>query len=159
MRFVLILACCLILSSTGLAPNACAADDGDLTGLMKPGLWETTYRSDMPGTESMPPRKSKECVTAEKIANFKKNIVGQMQNSESHATIKAFSVDGNRLHFEAAGDDEGTHVDTVMDYVFTSPTTYKGHMTMTMTGAHAMKLSTEMSGRRLGDCSGASGDQ
>ncbi len=114
---------------------------------MKPGLWEITTKMEMPGMPmSMPASTHTQCLT-------KKDMVPSgSQNSEGCKT-KLLKVKGNVVTWEVICKGQGG-VSTGKGKITYSGNKFKGTMKMDMKnhGQKKMKMTSHISGRRIGKC-------
>jgi hypothetical protein len=142
--------------SVALMGPARAANDGDLTGLIKPGLWKATTTIEVNGQQKT--RSHQKCVTKSQVAHFKDSLKNTMSKAGGTAKIKTFKRDGRKLHMIVAFSTGMVKVNMDSHYVFTTPTAYHGKTHMTMTGAHEMTRDMKVKAHRVGQCTQADKD-
>jgi len=137
----------LVLLAVAALP-ALAADNP-----MRPGMWEITSQTDMPGMPyKMPPMTFKQCVTPEMLT--KDHGLGAPHSPPgSHCERAQYKVAGN--HAEWAVSCTGRQkLSGKGSITWDSPDSYRGetHMTMDVNG-RTTNMTQTMQGKRLGDCS------
>jgi hypothetical protein len=139
----------LLLALLVLAVAPAIADENP----MKPGMWEITAQTDMPGMPyKLPPMTSKLCVTPEMLA--KNHGLGEQKSPPgTHCERTNFKVSGNHAEWGMSCTGKTTmsgHGTVTWD----SPNAYHGetHLTMEM-GGRTNNVNQTMSGRRIGTCS------
>lgn len=139
----------LLLVSLVLAAVPAFADQNP----MKPGMWEITSRTDMPGMPyKVPPVTFKHCVTAAMLAQ-NQGLAEPHSPPGTHCERVKFKMSGNHAEWGVSCTGK-TNVSGEGSMTWDSPDSYHGqtHMTMDMDG-HTMNMTQTMQGRRLGDCS------
>lgn len=109
----------------------------------KPGKWEITSKMEMPGGMNMPPNTITQCMT-------KDDIVPQNTQPGQECVVTETKTFGNTVTWTMEckgqqGDMKGTGK---MTY---NGDTFEGEMVMIMSMGN-MKITSKMSGRRIGDC-------
>lgn len=127
----IILLTAISISFAGSVPN------------MKEGLWEITIKTEMPGME-MPPMKHTQCLT-------KKDFVPQgPQQPGQECKITETKVVGNTVTWTMQCKTQGGTMKGTGKMTY-SGGSFEGTMIMSMPQAN-MKITTHMSGKRIGDC-------
>lgn len=127
----IILLTAISISFAGSVPN------------MKAGLWEITVKTEMPGME-MPPMKRTQCLT-------KKDFVPQgPQQPGQECTVTDVKVDGNTVTWSLECTTPGGKMKGKGTTTY-SGDSFKGTMIMLMPPTN-MKITTHMSGKRIGEC-------
>jgi len=109
---------------------------------MKEGLWEITTKTKLPGME-MPPMKHTQCIT-------KNDLVPQSSQPGQECKITETKVIGNTVTWTMQcktqdGEMKGTGKITY------SGDSFEGTIIISMPQAN-MKITTHISGKRIGDC-------
>lgn len=133
------------------APAAFAAHQLDLTGKLRPGLYESTTRTTIKGMGGMPAKASKSCVTEKDISDF-----ANWSKADPSARLSDVSLDGNHLHFTMSSSKGGGLTTMVNDIVFKDPDHYefRGRITKNVNG-QTYEITMESDAHRIGDCTEA----
>lgn len=119
---------------------------------MKPGMWEISSQTDMPGMPyKMPPMTFKHCVTAQMLA--KNQALGEQKSPPgTHCDRTDYKISGNQAEWgvSCTGRENMSGHGTV---TWDSPNSYHGetHLSMEMNG-HTTSMTQTMQGKRIGDC-------
>lgn len=130
-----------IATLIGVSSVASAAPD------LKPGLWEMTVTSNIPGMPMAPPP-----FTQRKCLDDKDVIPKSEQPDQTCQDIQ-HSVKGNTVNWSIRCEQNGTT--TVGNGTLTyAGESYSGSMQLEMQGGEmgAMTMSQRLQGRRIGDC-------
>ncbi len=113
---------------------------------MKDGLWEFTTKMDMPGMPmQMPAMKHTQCLTSkDNVPQVKEMDKGNKQDCK----IKNTDVKGNTVTWEVDCVSEGKQVKSIGKVTYKGDT-FEGETKMEM---DSMKMTQQMSGRRIGNC-------
>jgi len=114
---------------------------------MKPGMWETTVKTEMPGMPvAVPPVTTKQCVT-------KQDLVPDTSRGGQQCELLDTKINGDKVDWQIRCTSQG------MTTEGTGTITYQGdsyagviHMTMSGGPMGAMTMDQKISGRRIGDC-------
>ncbi len=109
---------------------------------MKEGLWEITTKTKMPGME-MPPMKHTQCIT-------KNDLVPQSSQPGQECKITETKVIGNTVTWTMQCKTQGGEMKGTGKIIY-SGDSFEGTMIMSMPQAN-MKITTHISGKRIGDC-------
>jgi len=109
---------------------------------MKEGLWEITTKTKMPGME-MPPMKHTQCIT-------KNDLVPQSSQPGQECKITETKVIGNTVTWTMQCKTQGGEMEGTGKITY-SGDSFEGTMIMSMPQAN-MKITTHISGKRIGDC-------
>lgn len=122
-----------------------------------PGLWETTITIDSVDMPNAPPgiakmmqgHKSvvKHCATADEVAQGPQ----EMLKSSADCHFNRYTMTGGHFSSEMVCTQHGSTVTAKSDGHFT-PTSFDATGSTEMSGAHGMRMTTTVSGRRVGDC-------
>jgi hypothetical protein len=134
----------LTLATAIASITALAVDPQD----MKPGLWEYTMKMEMPGVPfAPPPQSARQCVTADDVA--KGEVAPDPAQNQGNCEVRNFKRSAGTISYDVACP--GSPPTTSQVKVTTTATTMEGTTIMDM-GEH--KMTTRMSGKRVGDCKG-----
>ncbi|HET6725608.1 MAG TPA: DUF3617 family protein [Gammaproteobacteria bacterium] len=130
------------------APVAFAANHIDLTGKMRPGLYEATTHMTIKGMGDMPAKTSKSCVTKEDLTDF-----GHWSKADPSAKITDVSLKGNHLHFKMTSNKGGGLTTMVDDIIFKDPEHYqfRGNISKDVNG-QTYEMTMKSDAHRIGDC-------
>jgi len=110
---------------------------------MEPGLWEITIKTEMSGMET-PPMKHTQCLT-------KKDVVPQgPQQPGQECKMTDVKVDGDTVTWSLECTTQGGKIEGTGKMIY-SGDSFKGTMVMSMPQIN-MNITTNMSGKRIGDC-------
>ncbi len=131
---LLIIAGIISLSIAGSGPN------------MKPGKWEITSTVDMPGMPAgmIPPTKIIQCMT-------KSDMVPQASPESGKCKAPKVKKKGNTVSWTIVCKNQGVTSKMKGSITFKG-TTFKGKMIIDTGNKQQPKITTNMSGRRLGAC-------
>jgi hypothetical protein len=122
-----------------VASTAMAAD-------LKAGLWEYTAKIEMPGMPfAMPPQTTQHCLTQADVDKGTVEPAGRQNGCE----VKNLKQSGGKVSYDVAcqgATPSNSHAEFT-----TTATTLEGVTTTDMGG---QKMTTKMTGRRVGDCKG-----
>ncbi|MGD2081475.1 MAG: DUF3617 domain-containing protein [Chromatiales bacterium] len=113
---------------------------------MRPGLWETTVRTEMPGMPiAVPPVTTSSCVR-------ETEVVPQTEQPGQECEMTDQSVDGDRVSWQIRCNSQGTTMIGNGEITYAGDT-YTGQVRMNMQqGGQSMQMTQSLEGRRLGDC-------
>ncbi len=132
--------CFVLLGAACFAGTAVAAGTG-----MKPGLWEITTTTEMPGMPFQPPpTKVKQCYTKDDLKDQKEVLPKQ----EGECRITDVKESGNRVTWKVVCSGEGGGKGSG-EMVFKGENEYAGSMRFDMEG---MTMTSRYAGKRIGDC-------
>lgn len=144
MRYAIVALSTLVLAT----PAAFAAHHLDLSGKLRPGLYETTTHMTIKGMGDMPAKTSKSCVTKEDISDFE-----NWSSADPSAKLTDVSLEGNHLHFKMTSKKGGGLTTMVNDIVFKDPEHYQFHGQITKDiNGQTYDMTMESDAHRVGDC-------
>lgn len=135
---------------------AIAEDDYNLTGLMRPGLWETETQEVSSDGELGPAETDRECITPEEIEDFSSFTRDQQS---ANMKVAEFERGDDSVRYRITfGSDPGTADPAVGEMLaemeFDGPERYQGEMKFEMKyQGQSMEHRSRISGRRIGECS------
>ncbi|HEX7036545.1 MAG TPA: DUF3617 family protein [Pseudomonadales bacterium] len=143
---------CLCIAA---ASPAAAADQYDLSGMIRPGLWETQTQQIASDGTAGPVETDRDCITPSDIQDFSSFVRGDDDNS---VTVEEFARgdDFVRYRMRFASDDPDVDVNGMLsgDMQFEGQERYRGTMTFAMTVQNkSFESKTRIDARRIGDCS------
>ena len=122
-----------------------------------PGLWETTVTINSVDMPNAPPAVAKmmqghktvvkHCATAEEVAQGPQ----EMLKSSPSCHFTRYTMTGGHFSSEMVCSQHGTTVTAKSDGRFT-PTGFDATGSSEMSGPQTMRMTTTVSGRRVGDC-------
>lgn len=114
---------------------------------MKPGLWEISVSTEMPGMPPMPPTKFQHCYQAGDMKDPRKVI----PEKDPSCKVSDVKESGHTVRWKVACSGHMPY--TASGTLTYSGESYSGTSTMTMNhGGKSMDMPQKMSGRRIGDC-------
>lgn len=143
------------------APFAAAAEDEyDLSGMIQPGLWETTTRQVSADGEAGPAETDRDCVTEEDLQDFSNLVRG---DDDQRVTMEAFDRGDDYVSYRMrfASDDPNADATGTMSgrMEFDGPERYQGTMSFSMSlQGRTFESTTRIDGRRIGECSDDDGE-
>lgn len=136
----------LALAFSALAtPIAFASGNVDVSGLIRPGLYEVTTQMTMAGMGEMPAQTRQHCLTEDQVKNFVQEMADKLKQSKSGVEVKDISLHGKQLHI-ALGAPQGT---MTLDVTFDDTTHYHQVVNADISG---QKMTGHSTGHRVGDC-------
>jgi len=109
----------------------------------KPGKWEITSKMEMAGGMNIPSHTSTQCMT-------KDNIVPQNTQPGQECVVAETKTTGNTITWTMECKGQQGNMKGVGKITYDGDT-FKGEMIMTIPMGN-MKITSKMSGRRIGDC-------
>jgi len=146
MKTTLLLA---LLALLALAAMPALAGDNP----MKPGMWEITTQTEMPGMPyKMPPMTFKHCITPAMLAR-NNGLDEQKSPPGTHCERSKMNISGNQAEWSLSCTGK-TNMSGHGTVTWDSANSYHGetHLTMDM-GGHTSNVTQTMQGRRIGECS------
>jgi hypothetical protein len=114
---------------------------------VKPGLWETTVKMEMPGMPmAIPPTVHRHCVTEQ-------DLVPKPERPGEECRIVDQAVSGNTVTWRVGCDTQDMKADGTGEIIY-SGDTYRGRIVMHMqqAGMGAMTMNQSLEGRWVGPC-------
>jgi hypothetical protein len=114
---------------------------------VNPGMWETTVTMEMPGMPiTPPPMTTRQCITPE-------SLVPKSEQPDQDCTMSPPEEDGDIITWRVECDHSGMHTVGVGHVTYTGDS-MQGTIDMEITGGPSgnMKMTQQLSGRRIGDC-------
>lgn len=141
-----------------LAPTftAVADDRYDLTGMIRPGLWETTTREVSADGALGEADTDRDCITEEDLQDFSNMVRGQ---DDQRVTVEELERGDDYVSYQMgfASDEPDTDAKGELsgEMKFEGPESYQGTMTFSMSfQGQAFESTTRVDARRIGECSG-----
>ena len=139
-----------------IGASAAMADEYDLSGMISPGLWETTTQQVSPDGETGPPETDRDCITAADIQDFSSFVRG---GDDQTVTVEQFERgdDYVRYRMRFASDDPDMDIKGTMsgDMKFQTKERYRGTMSFTMSFQdQSFESTTRIDAHRIGECRG-----
>ena len=149
MRVLFVGCFCIAASST-----AVAADRYDLSGMIRPGLWETKTQQIASDGEAGPIETDRDCITPSDIQDFSSFVRGE---DDQTVTVEEFERgdDYVRYRMRFTSDDPNVDVKGMLsgDMQFEGRERYRGTMAFAMTLQNqSFESKTKIDARRIGDC-------
>ncbi len=111
---------------------------------MQPGKWLITTKMEIPGMPvAMPPRTVPVCYSKKDIEN--KKVIPARKGCD----MKNYKVNGDTVSWKMVCSGKGGPT-TMTGEMISKGTSYTGNMTTVMPGGR--KMTTHISGKRIGDC-------
>lgn len=129
------------LAAAGFTLTATAAPD------VRPGLWETTVKTQVPGMPmAMPSITHRYCL-------HKKDLVPNTRQPGQHCKLLDHAISGNTVSWRVQCRSQGMS-STGEGKITYAGDTYHGRIVMDMQqgGGQPMKMIQTLQGRRVGDC-------
>lgn len=135
--------------------SAAFANDYDLTGMMRPGLWETKTQEVGADGELGPVETDQDCITLEDIQDFSGFASG---DDDQTVTVEQFERGDDYVKYRMgfASDDPDVDIKGTVagDMAFEDQDEYRGSMTFAMNfQGQSFETRTNIEARRIGDCS------
>lgn len=136
------------------AASAIAADQYDLSGMIRPGLWETKTQQISANGNAGPVETDRDCITPEDIQDFSSFV---RSDDDQTVTVEEFDRgdDYVRYRMRFASDDPNMDIKGTLsgDMKFEGQERYRGTMSFAMTFQdQAFESKTNIDARRIGDC-------
>jgi len=114
---------------------------------MRPGLWETTIRTEMSGMPTpMPPVTNRQCIRAE-------DVVPRVQGSDQQCRVVDQKTAGNTVSWRIQCDDSEMNMAGRGEITYAGES-YRGRIDIETDGGPMgpMTMTQRLEGRRVGDC-------
>lgn len=119
---------------------------------VRPGLWETTITSNIPGMPMAPPPVTHQsCITHDDLTQD--NLVPRDKKTADQCSRMDHKVEGDTVTWVVECEQQGMKTVGTGRITYVGDT-YTGLIEMTMQGGPggSMKMTQQMQGRRIGDC-------
>jgi hypothetical protein len=131
------------------------ADEYDLSGMMRPGLWETKTQEVAADGETGPVETAQDCVTLEDIQDFSSFASGE---EGQNVTVEQFERGDDYVKYRMSFTSDDPDVDMKGalsgDMKFDGQDSYRGNMTFAMNfQGQSFGTRTNIEARRIGECS------
>lgn len=136
------------------------AGGGGSAGLtMQPGEWEitaTVTRMKVPGmtadmASAQPPQTTRNCLTAQEVAQANANFVGGISGSEG-CTSENSSMSGGRIQATIQCNTPQGQARVTMTGQYTATTLDIAQQMRSSSGGQNVEMDSRITGRRVGDC-------
>ena len=111
---------------------------------LRPGRYESVAEFEMPGGLKMPPQKDTQCITADDLKNFSKELTEQM----GECKVAENKITANRMTFSATCTQQQETMTVSADVTFTGDA-YNG---VIKAKGKMGEMTIKTTAKRLGDC-------